>query len=245
MLIDSTFEVPVSLEDVWPALLDIERIAPCLPGASIDERLGEGEYGGAMRIKLGPITSTFKGTLRIAEADQTRHVAVVEASARDVRGNGAAAATITSKLESTGSGTLVNVRTEMKLAGSAAQFGRGVVVDVSEKLLAEFASRLAAEIEHPRLREPAPSVDRSSASPEPRLDADAPSAKSARDDDVFDATAASRDALIRRAVPLAAVLGVLAALAAAVARRQRARPTILIEGPLFVFGARPHRWSRR
>jgi carbon monoxide dehydrogenase subunit G len=241
MLIDKVFEVPVGVEDVWAALLDVERIAPCLPGASIDEDRGDGEYGGSMRIKLGPVTSTFKGTLRVAEADATARRAVIQASARDTRGQGAAAATITSTLAPATNGTRVSVQTDMQLAGTAAQFGRGVVNDVSEKLLAEFASRLAAEIQNPAPRA-TPLLGPGEGD---RAGASARSAAAA--DDVLDLTAASRDALLKRAVPALAGLGLLLALVKALTVRRGARrsPAIVIQGPLLVIRTRPRRWRLR
>jgi carbon monoxide dehydrogenase subunit G len=254
VLIDSVFEVPVGLDDVWAALLDVERIAPCLPGASIDENRGDGEYGGSMRIKLGPVTSTFKGTLRVAEADATARRAVIRASARDTRGQGAAAATITSTLAPATDGTRVSVQTDMKLAGTAAQFGRGVVNDVSEKLLAEFASRLAAELQNPAPRA-GPSIgsdegDPAGATARPTVEAGAPGSRSsAAADDVLDLTAASRDALLKRAVPALAGLGLLLALVKALTVRRgataRRSPAIVIHGPLLVIRTRPRRWRWR
>jgi carbon monoxide dehydrogenase subunit G len=242
--IDSSFQVPVAVDEVWDALLDIERIAPCLPGASIDENRGDGEYAGSMRVKLGPITSTFRGTLRVAEADERARRSVIEASARDTRGQGAAAATIISTLEPEGEGTRVAVRTDMKLAGTAAQFGRGVVDDVSQKLMAQFADRLAEEIRHPSTRR-TPSIG---AAEEP-----APAASPAddrparRDDDVLDLTAAGRDAVLRRLAPAAAGLAGLLVLLGALrgGRRPQRAPLLVIQGPLVVIGGRPRRRRRR
>jgi carbon monoxide dehydrogenase subunit G len=230
--IDSSFQVPVGVDEVWDALLDIERIAPCLPGASIDENRGDGEYAGSMRVKLGPITSTFRGTLRVAEADERARRSVIEASARDTRGQGAAAATITSTLEPEGDGTRVAVRTDMKLAGTAAQFGRGVVDDVSQKLMAEFADRLADEIRHPSERAAAAPADEE---------------RPGRDDDVLDLTVAGRDAVLRRVVPAAAGLAALLVLLGAVrgGRKPRRAPLLVIDGPLVVIGGRPRRRRRR
>jgi carbon monoxide dehydrogenase subunit G len=242
--IDSSFQVPVGMDEVWDALLDIERIAPCLPGASIDENRGDGEYAGSMRVKLGPITSTFRGTLRVAEADERARRSVVEASARDTRGQGAAAATITSTLEPDGDGTRVAVQTDMKLAGTAAQFGRGVVDDISQKLIAEFADRLADEIRHPSARR-TPSIGPSE---EPAAGAgptdDRPSR---RDDDVLDLTVAGRNALLRRLVPAAAGLAGLLVLLGALrgGRRPQRAPLFVIDGPLVVIGRRPRRRRRR
>jgi carbon monoxide dehydrogenase subunit G len=239
VLIDSTFQVPVGMDAVWDALLDIERIAPCLPGASIDENRGDGEYAGSMRVKLGPVTSTFRGTLRVAEADEHARRAVIEASARDTRGQGAAAATITSTLEPDGEGTRVAVQTEMKLAGTAAQFGRGVVDDVSQKLVQEFAGRLAAEIRNPSPRR-TPSIGASEGAALGRGPAD----ERAHEDDVLDLTAAGRDAVLRRVVPAAAGLAALLALLGLV-RGGRRRPTlVVIKGPLVVIGSRRRRRRR-
>jgi uncharacterized protein len=251
MRIESAFEVPVEMDAVWAALLDIERIAPCLPGASIDEHRGDGEYRGSMRIKLGPVTSTFKGTLRVAEADVGAHRAIVEASARDTRGQGAAAATITSTLEPAPGGTHVAVETDLKLAGTAAQFGRGVVDDVSQKLLAEFAERLAAEIQSPSaLAAPATAAAHDPAGPAP---AERHARPGARDDNVLDLTAAGREALLQRAVPAAAGLAaIVAVIALLTGRRGRGRrhartAAIVLEGPLLVVqtGRRGRRRTKR
>jgi carbon monoxide dehydrogenase subunit G len=240
--IDSTFQVPVGPEAVWDALLDIERIAPCLPGASIDENRGDGEYGGSMRVKLGPVTSTFRGTLRVATADEHARRAVIEASARDTRGQGAATATITSTLEPDGDGTRVAVQTDMKLAGTAAQFGRGVVTDVSQKLMAEFADRLADEIRNPSARAAAAAPG---AQPTPAPGAPSSAAR-APEDDVLDLTAAGRDAVLRRAVPAVAGLAALLVLVGLVrGRRPRRAPLVVIDGPLLIIGSRPGRWRRR
>jgi carbon monoxide dehydrogenase subunit G len=242
--IDSSFQVPVGMDDVWDALMDIERIAPCLPGASIDENRGDGEYAGSMRVKLGPITSTFRGTLRVAEADERARRSVIEASARDTRGQGAAAATITSTLEPDGDGTRVAVQTDMKLAGTAAQFGRGVVEDVSHKLMAEFADRLADEIRHPSARR-TPSIG---SSEEPAAGAGPTDDRPSRgDDDVLDLSVAGRNALLRRLVPAAAGLAGLLVLLGALrgGRRPQRAPLFVIDGPLVVIGGRPRRRRTR
>lgn len=247
MRIDSSFQVPVPPDDVWRALLDIERIAPCLPGASVDEPRGDGEYAGSMRVKLGPVTSTFRGTLRVTEADGAACRAVIEASARDTRGQGAAAATITSTLEPDGDGTRVAVRTDLRLAGTAAQFGRGVVTDVSQKLMEEFAGRLADEIRHPAPARRTPSIG---ATEGPALgpgpaEAPVPARPGGdRDDDVLDLTAAGRDAVLRRAAPAAAGLAAVL-LVVGLARGGRRAPLVVIDGPLVVIGGRRRRRRRR
>ncbi len=139
MKLENEFEVPVSVEQAWPVLLDVERITPCLPGAKLDENRGDGEYAGQMKVKLGPITSTYSGTIKIEEADESQHRAVMRAQARDSRGQGSASATITSTMEPAGEATKVRVVTDMRDTGPAARMGRGVMQDVSATLLTLFA----------------------------------------------------------------------------------------------------------
>jgi carbon monoxide dehydrogenase subunit G len=137
--------VPASIEEAWAVMLDIERVAPCLPGASIEGTDGD-EYRGTMKIKLGPISSSFAGTLKIEEADEAAHRAVLSARARDSRGQGTAAATISSTMAPAGDGTRVTVETDLRVTGPAASFGRGVMQDVSARLMGQFAECLAAEM---------------------------------------------------------------------------------------------------
>lgn len=137
--------VPMAPEDAWAVLLDVERIAPCLPGASV-EAAAEGEFRGTMAVKLGPIISRFEGTLRIDETDAAAGRAVLHARAREGRGQGTAAATITSTMARVSEGTRVVVETDLRITGVAAQFGRGVMQDTSAKLMAQFAECLAAEM---------------------------------------------------------------------------------------------------
>jgi carbon monoxide dehydrogenase subunit G len=159
MKLRNEFEVPVGVEQVWDVLLDVERVAPCLPGATIDGQDGD-TYRGSMKLKLGPITSTYKGTVKIEEADEAARRAVMRAQAKDARGQGTAAATITSTMEAAGDSTKVAVETDMRVTGPAAQFGRGVMQDVSAKLMSQFADCLAQRItggpEEPAVEEAAP-----------------------------------------------------------------------------------------
>jgi carbon monoxide dehydrogenase subunit G len=137
--------VPAPVEDAWAVMLDIERVAPCLPGASIDGSDGD-EFRGTMKIKLGPITSSFAGTLKVEEADEAARRAVLSARARDSRGQGTATAKITSTMTPTDEGTRVTVDTDLRVTGPAASFGRGVMQDVSARLMGQFAECLAAEM---------------------------------------------------------------------------------------------------
>src|SRR5215213_5614373 len=145
MKINNEFTVSVPVEQAWNTMLDLERIAPCLPGASIQESEGD-EYKGTMKVKIGPITANYKGTVKFEETDEENHRAVLNASGRDARGQGTASATIVSTLEEESDGTKVSVETDMKLTGRAAQFGRGIAQDVATKMLDQFASCLEEEI---------------------------------------------------------------------------------------------------
>lgn len=147
MKLNNEFTVDVPVKDVWNVLLDLERITPCLPGASLTEETGEREYDGAMKVKLGPVTQQYKGTVKIQEADESAHRAVLRADGKDARGQGTASATITSTLHEEGNGsTRVSVETDMQITGRAAQFGQGIQQQVSEKLLGRFADCLEEEI---------------------------------------------------------------------------------------------------
>ena len=145
MKLTNEMVVPVSVDEAWAVMLDIARVAPCLPGASVDPSDGD-EYRGTMKIRLGPISSSFAGTIRVEEADEAAHRAVLSARAREGRGQGTAAATITSTMEPAEEGTRVKVETDLRVTGPAASFGRGVMQDVSARLLGQFAECLAAQM---------------------------------------------------------------------------------------------------
>ncbi len=147
MKLENEFTVDVPVEEAWNVLLDLERVTPCLPGAALTEQSGD-EYKGTMKVRLGPVSQEYEGTVKIEEADEEAHRAVVQADGKDARGQGTASATITSTLheENGGDSTRVRVETDMQITGRAAQFGRGVQQDVAEKLLSRFAECLENEI---------------------------------------------------------------------------------------------------
>src|SRR5215212_8070184 len=146
MKLENEFTVDVPVEDVWSVLLDLERVTPCLPGAALTEESGD-EYKGEMKVRLGPVSQEYQGTVKIEEADESEHRAVIRAEGKDARGQGTASATITSTLQDEGNGsTKVHVETDMQLTGRAAQFGRGVQQDVAAKLLNRFSECLENEI---------------------------------------------------------------------------------------------------
>lgn len=146
MKIDYEFTVGVPVDQAWGRMLDLEKIAPCLPGAAIQEELGDGEYAGTMKVEIGPITVSYKGTIKFEETDETDHRAVLQATGREARGQGTASATIISTLQEDGGGTRVNVETDLMLTGRVAQFGRGLAQDVATKMLDQFAACLEQEI---------------------------------------------------------------------------------------------------
>jgi uncharacterized protein len=145
MELTNEFVVPVAVDDAWKLLTDVERIAPCMPGAELQEIEGE-EYRGIVKVKVGPITAQYKGKATFIEKDDAAHKAVLRAEGRDTRGQGNANATITATLESDGGGTKVKVVTDLAITGRAAQFGRGVMVDVSTKLLGQFVDCLEKNV---------------------------------------------------------------------------------------------------
>ena len=145
MKINNEFTVSVPIEQAWNIMLDLERVAPCLPGAAI-QGSEDDEYRGTMKVKIGPITANYKGTVKVEEADEENHRAVVQATGRDARGQGTASATIVSTLHGEGEQTRVTVETDMHLTGRAAQFGRGIAQDVATKMLGQFADCLEREI---------------------------------------------------------------------------------------------------
>lgn len=135
------FDVPLAPDDTWTLLTDLEKVAPCLPGASITSVEGD-DFHGQAKIKVGPITAQYKGIARFTELDAGQHRAVLLARGKDARGQGDATATVTATLTPSGAGTRVTVDTELALTGKVAQFGRGVLADVSGALMGIFADRL-------------------------------------------------------------------------------------------------------
>ncbi len=142
MELSNDFEVSAPIEKVWEVINDVELIAPCLPGAQLEE-VGNDEYKGFVKVKVGPITAQYKGVAKFVEVDDSNHRVVIRGEGRDTRGAGNAAADITASLESVPEGTRVNVVTDLKITGKVAQFGRGVMADISKKLMGQFADNLS------------------------------------------------------------------------------------------------------
>jgi carbon monoxide dehydrogenase subunit G len=149
MEFDNAFEVPLAPSDAWAVLMDIERVAPCMPGAELTEKVDDKTYKGKVGVKLGPVALSFAGTARFEEIDDVNHTARVKASGADAKGRGGANSTVTFRLEPVGSGSKVLVHTDLSLSGSVAQYGRGagMIQEVSAQLIKQFATSLRKMID--------------------------------------------------------------------------------------------------
>jgi len=240
---ENEFTVEAPVEQAWETLLDLERITPCLPGAALEEESGD-EYKGTMTIRLGPVTQKYNGTVSFEETDEESHRAVLKADGKDARGQGTASATITSTLSEEDDGTKVHVETDMHLTGRAAQFGRGVQQEVATKLINQFAECLEKEIMGENTREEPEQPEEAEETAETAEAEETKEAVSAngsgaedtgeeeeqpkrrvieQDHDVepLDLGEASRDAVVKRVVPLAAGIGALLVVFWILRRRRR------------------------
>ncbi|MFF4544998.1 SRPBCC family protein [Streptomyces sp. NPDC001435] len=148
MELQHEFTVPVPVPDAWRALLDIERVAPCMPGATVEDYDGK-TVTGSVKVKVGPITVTYKGTAVFEEQDESAHRIVLIASGRETRGQGTARATVTGTLSELDGGTAVSVRTDLTVTGRPAQFGRGVMAEVGDRVVGQFAACLSERLAEP------------------------------------------------------------------------------------------------
>ena len=139
------FRVPVSVDQTWKVLTDVERVAPCIPGAQLLSVDGD-DFTGAVKVKVGPITVSYKGDATFQEKDEAAQRVVIRANGKETRGSGTAAALVTAQLREDTGGTNVAITTDLTISGKAAQFGRGVLADVAGNLIAQFAKRLEADM---------------------------------------------------------------------------------------------------
>jgi carbon monoxide dehydrogenase subunit G len=145
MKLDNEFTVGVPVSQAWGVLTDLEVIAPCMPGAQLTG-VNDGVYTGKVKIKVGPVTAEYSGTARFTEKDDATYRAVIDARGRDSRGNGNATAVISAQLRADGASTVVNVTTDLTIAGRVAQFGSGMIKEVSAKLLGQFVQCLEGKL---------------------------------------------------------------------------------------------------
>jgi uncharacterized protein len=157
MKLEHSFQVNAPLETVWTRLIDVEQVAPCLPGAEITEAGEGGSYRGTFSVRLGPTTAVYRGELAMDEVDEASHRVVMRASGQDKRGQGSAKASIVSKLSEAAGVTTVEVETDFTITGRLARFGRGgMIQDVSNRLLRDFSDCLQKSIEAPAASEAGP-----------------------------------------------------------------------------------------
>ncbi|WP_030174560.1 SRPBCC family protein [Spirillospora albida] len=156
MELDHDFTVPVPVDEAWSVLLDVERVALCMPGATLDASDGD-EHTGRLKVKVGAMTITYRGTARIVSADASSRTVAIEAAAKEARGSGTANATVQARLTEEDGTTKVAVHTKLNVTGRPAQFGRNILAEVGSKLIARFAKALAKELESPA--EPAPTPE--------------------------------------------------------------------------------------
>ena len=145
MQLVNEFRVPVPIGQAWDVLTDVERVAPCIPGAELLGVDGD-DFTGAVKVKVGPITVQYKGNGTFLEKDEAAHRAVIKGTAKETRGQGNASAIITAELKDEGDATACVLTTDLTISGKAAQFGRGVLADVSSNLIGQFAERLEADL---------------------------------------------------------------------------------------------------
>lgn len=148
MEFDNSFEVPLAPDNAWTVLMDIQRIAPCMPGAELTDMVDERTFKGRIGVRLGPVALTFAGTVKFEEIDEVNHTARVAAQGSDAKGRGAASAVAAFRLEPAGSGTKVLVHTNLALSGAVAQYGRGVGIIqlTAAQIVAQFAGNLKAQL---------------------------------------------------------------------------------------------------
>lgn len=212
MQLQNAFTVPVPVDEAWRALLDIEDVAQCMPGATVEEFDGD-TVKGSVKVRVGPITVTYRGTATFLEKDDAAHRMVLSARGNEVRGQGTASATVTAALTADGGGTTVSVTTDLAVTGRPAQFGRGVMSEVSDGIVGRFADCLAR-----RLSAGQPSATAQSATSDA---ADTtPGTASADGAEPIDLLRAAGGAVSGRVVAAVAALA-LAALAVLLARRCR------------------------
>jgi len=189
MDLTNEFRVPLAVDEAWVVLTDLERIAPCMPGATLEGVEGE-EYKGTVKVKVGPMTAQYRGAVRFLERDEDGHKAVLRAEGRETRGQGNAAATITATITPDGDGSAVNVVTDLTISGKVAQFGRGVLGDVSTRLMGQFVDCLEKDL---------------ASSAEPSIPA-SPEAATPRAAEPVDLVATAGAPVAKRAAPLVALV---------------------------------------
>jgi len=213
MDLQNSFVVPADVETAWKTLLDVEKIAPCMPGATLESNDGE-NFTGKVKVKLGPVSMTYGGAAKFLERDDTTHTAVIEGTGKETRGSGTAKAVVTTKLTEEGPDrTRVDVTTDLTVTGKPAQFGRGVMQDVAGRIIDQFSANLEAVIAGGGEQPAAPSSDGGAPTPA------APPLPQAADS--IDLLGTAGAPVLKRALPAALGLLALVCIIWLIARRKR------------------------
>lgn len=224
MDLNHSFTVNVPVDDAWRILTDVERIAPCLPGAQLQEIEGD-TYRGAVKVKVGPIQAQFKGQANFLERDEVAHHIVLKGEGRDIGGKGNASAIITADLTAiTESSTSVVVNTDLSITGKVAQFGRGTMADISNKLLAQFVENLNVLIAD----QPTSAATSKPAAPAPSATEATPAAATSAPE-----TTTSEPAVRKIDAPEAEALNLLSVSTGAIAKR--AIPVVIVVAAVLAF----------
>jgi uncharacterized protein len=214
------FRVPSDIETTFATLTDLERVAPCLPGATLEEVDGD-TYSGRVKVKVGPVQVVYKGTARLAEADAEAKRGRIEAKGKETRGTGTASADVVATLAEDGDGTRVSVVTDLTITGKPAQFGRGVLADVGTKIIDTFADRLRDMLEAGEAPEEEEAAAPAAEAPGPEAVATGAAAAApsgprrieptpGREEDVLDLMEVAGAATAKRLIPLvAAILAII------------------------------------
>ena len=228
MELNNEFRVAVPAAKTWEVLTDVERVAPCIPGAQLLSVDGD-DFTGAVKVKVGPITVSYKGDATFQEKDAAAQRVVIKASGKETRGSGNAAALVTAQLHEDTSGTTVSITTDLTISGKAAQFGRGVLADVSTNLIGQFARNLEADL----LGGSAPSAATAASAT-----AVTPAATAAGADDSVDLLKVVAVPMAKRFAPVIAGVAAGAAVGFLLGRRKRAHPATDLADELQVALAR-------
>lgn len=206
MELQNSFTVPSDIDTAWKTLLDVEAIAPCMPGATLESVNGD-EFSGNVKVKLGPVSMTYGGQARFVSKDETNHTAVIEGTGKETKGTGTAKANVTTMLVAEAPDrTRVDVTTDLMITGKAAQFGRGVMQDVAGKLVTQFATNLGQVIAERGAAHAAPAAEQEvSAAPA----APAAPATPRQPAEALDLGSVAMGPVLKRIVPVVVVVAVV------------------------------------
>lgn len=210
MKLENEFRVSVPIDRAWEVLTDLPLITPCLPGAMLTDHDAD-EYKGKIKIKVGPVTADYSGSAVFVQRDEAARHVEISASGRDSRGSGNASATITADMSTDGDGTKVSITTDLKISGKVAQFGKGMIAEVSGKLIDQFVDCIEQELLGEAIVD---EVAAESAAP-----AAAPARPRPQQAEALDLMEYAGNSVYKRLIPIAAVIAVLIALRLVLKRR--------------------------